>query len=132
MRLNVYMPEKARQIDWRRISLTLLGLFLFCIVYYSPPWSEAIDPVGKHFELTREGKAALGLFLLAATFTLSVGTCSLGPSEIKNRMLGRACLTASKTRFSVCGRQKASSATGTSINHGFFIFDISSYLNLFI
>jgi sodium-dependent dicarboxylate transporter 2/3/5 len=45
-----------------------LGLFLFAVVYLSPPWPDAVDPMGKHFELTREGKGALALFLLAGTW----------------------------------------------------------------
>jgi sodium-dependent dicarboxylate transporter 2/3/5 len=53
-------------IDKRRIFLIFLGLFLFAAVYFSPAWPDAINPNGEHFELSREGKAAIGLFLLAA------------------------------------------------------------------
>ncbi len=45
-----------------------LGLALFCIVYFAPTFPVAIDPQGKEFELSRQGQAALGLFLLAATW----------------------------------------------------------------
>ncbi|MHC4695461.1 MAG: SLC13 family permease [Planctomycetota bacterium] len=45
-----------------------VGVVLFCAVYFSPTFSDAVDPMGKHFKLTHEGKAALGLFLLAATW----------------------------------------------------------------
>lgn len=38
------------------------------IVFCSPPWGDAVDPQGQHFALTGEGKAAIGLFLLAATW----------------------------------------------------------------
>lgn len=46
----------------------LLGLLLFAVVYFSPAWPAAVDPKGAVFQLTREGKAALALFLLAATW----------------------------------------------------------------
>lgn len=55
-------------IDWKRTFFILLGIALFGIVYALPQWPDAIDPNGEHFVLTREGKAALGLFLLAATW----------------------------------------------------------------
>jgi sodium-dependent dicarboxylate transporter 2/3/5 len=58
----------VERIDWRRLFFILLGLTLFCIVYLSSPWADAVDPKGEHFPLTREGKAALGLFLLASTW----------------------------------------------------------------
>jgi sodium-dependent dicarboxylate transporter 2/3/5 len=54
--------------DWKRLVLLLLGVALFFGVHLSGPWPDAVDPQGEHFELTREGKASLGLFLLAATF----------------------------------------------------------------
>jgi sodium-dependent dicarboxylate transporter 2/3/5 len=46
----------------------VIGLGLFLIVFYSPPWPDAVDPAGKHFTLTREGKGALAIFLLAGTW----------------------------------------------------------------
>ncbi|GAB6057449.1 SLC13 family permease [Desulfonatronum parangueonense] len=54
--------------DFKRLFFLFLGLTLFSIVYFSPPWPDAIDPGGKHFILSREGKAALALFLLAGTW----------------------------------------------------------------
>lgn len=39
-------------------------LFFFGI-YFSQPWPDAVDPMGKHFILTRKGKGAIALFLLA-------------------------------------------------------------------
>ncbi len=53
------------RFDWKRISLIILGMALFAIVYFSPAWPDAIDPNGEHFVLTREGKAAVALFLMA-------------------------------------------------------------------
>jgi sodium-dependent dicarboxylate transporter 2/3/5 len=45
-----------------------LGIAIFCIVYFSPAWPDAVDPAGNHFALTHEGKATLGLFALALTW----------------------------------------------------------------
>jgi sodium-dependent dicarboxylate transporter 2/3/5 len=47
-----------------------VGVVLFAVVYYAPPLPDAIDPSGKHFVLTREGKGALAVFLLAGTWWL--------------------------------------------------------------
>ena len=67
--------------NWKRIVFLLLGILLFALVYYSPPWSEAVDPVGKHFSLNREGKGALAVALLASTWwvfeVVPVGITSL-------------------------------------------------------
>lgn len=60
--------EAKVPFDWKRIFFLLLGIALFCIIYYSPPWPDAIDPMGKHFTLSAEGKGALALFALAATW----------------------------------------------------------------
>jgi sodium-dependent dicarboxylate transporter 2/3/5 len=46
----------------------LVGVALFCIVYFCPPFSDAVDHEGKPFQLTHQGKTALALFLLAATW----------------------------------------------------------------
>jgi sodium-dependent dicarboxylate transporter 2/3/5 len=62
---QIHLAKAVRRIDWKRLLFIALGLGLFAAVLLSPPWPNAIDPVGKAFELTREGKASLGLFLLA-------------------------------------------------------------------
>ncbi len=60
--------KKPTSIDAKRLFFLLLGLALFFGVYLSPPWPAAIDPMGESFELTAQGKAGLGLFLLAAVW----------------------------------------------------------------
>jgi sodium-dependent dicarboxylate transporter 2/3/5 len=65
---GLYLSKTVRELDLKRIFLILLGLTLFAVVYALPPLPDAVDPAGKSFVLTREGKAALGLFLLAATW----------------------------------------------------------------
>ncbi len=68
-------------INWRRLVFLFLGMLLFAGVYYSPPWSAAVDPLGAKFVLSREGKGALAVALLAATWwvfeVVPVGVTSL-------------------------------------------------------
>lgn len=52
-------------LDWKRIFFVTLGLALFLSIHYMPQWKDAIDPTGKTFELSREGKSAIALFLMA-------------------------------------------------------------------
>ena len=54
-----YLESK---IDWQRIIFMLLGITLFAVIYYIPTLPDAVDPAGKHFVLTREGKGALAVF----------------------------------------------------------------------
>jgi sodium-dependent dicarboxylate transporter 2/3/5 len=61
-------PKPRARVDRKRLFFIFLGLTLFCLVHLSPAWPDAVDPEGKAFELTWQGKAALGLFLLAATW----------------------------------------------------------------
>jgi solute carrier family 13 (sodium-dependent dicarboxylate transporter), member 2/3/5 len=63
---EIILAEPHERLDVRRIVIIVLGLLLFATVYLSPNWPGAVDPVGDTFELSREGKAAIGLFLLAA------------------------------------------------------------------
>lgn len=60
--------EVTAPFDWKRVFFLILGIVLFGVVYYSPAWPDAIDPMGKHFTLSVEGKGALALFALAATW----------------------------------------------------------------
>lgn len=59
---------QAAGVNWRRLVFLFTGIILFIVVYYAPPWPDAIDPVGKHFVLSQQGKGALALFLLAGTW----------------------------------------------------------------
>ena len=69
------------KVDWTRLIAMLTGLGLFFLVYFSPPWPDAVDPMGKHFPLTKEGKGALAVFLLAGTWwvfeVVPIGVTSL-------------------------------------------------------
>jgi len=65
---EIFLAKTEKRVDWKRLLFILLGLFLFCLIYCSPNWADAIDPAGKAFPLKPEGKAALALFLLAAAW----------------------------------------------------------------
>ncbi len=73
--------EKKTGINWSRTIFLLLGLFLFAAVYWSPAWPDAVDPAGKVFSLNVQGKGAIAVFLLAATWWISevmpIGVTSL-------------------------------------------------------
>ena len=60
-------PVSAR-FNWKKWIFLSIGILLFAVVYYSPPWADAVDPMGERFTLTREGKGALAIFLLAGTW----------------------------------------------------------------
>ena len=63
------MTAVPAKIDWKRIVFLLLGVTLFTVVYYSPQWPAAINPInGEAVYLSREGKGALAVFLLAGTW----------------------------------------------------------------
>jgi sodium-dependent dicarboxylate transporter 2/3/5 len=75
------MASSAKKIDWTRLIALFGGVFLFLIVYYSPPWPDAVDPQGKHFLLSKQGKGAIAVFLLAGTWwvfeVIPIGVTSL-------------------------------------------------------
>jgi len=80
-------------IDWKKTGFLFLGLALFGLVYYSPIWPDAVDPLGKHFELSREGKGAIAVFLLAATWwvfeVVPIGVTSLAIGVLQAMFLFR-------------------------------------------
>ncbi len=67
--------------DWKRVFFLLLGLGLFLTIYYMPQWNDAVDPTGKAFPLSKEGKGAIALFLLAGIWwvfeVIPIGVTSL-------------------------------------------------------
>ncbi len=86
--------EPLTNLDLKRIGFIFLGLFLFFWLYLADPMPDAVDPLGQHFELTREGKAAIGLFLLAGTWwvfeVIPIGVTSLLIGVIQALFLIRA------------------------------------------
>ncbi|MEW6532487.1 MAG: SLC13 family permease [Thermodesulfobacteriota bacterium] len=75
------LTSAPSKIDWTRLIAMLVGVGLFGVIYYSPPWPDAIDPVGKHFALSEQGKGALAVFALAGTWwvfeVVPIGVTSL-------------------------------------------------------
>lgn len=51
--------------DWGRWLILACGLIAFVVIFAAEAPSPAVDPSGRSFPLTREGKAALGLVVLA-------------------------------------------------------------------
>jgi len=89
-----------RQYDWKRILFLLLGVFLFTFVYLSPPLPDAVDPMGKHFPLTRQGKGALAIFLLAGVWwvfeVIPIGITSIAIGVLQALFLIRPAKAAFK------------------------------------
>jgi solute carrier family 13 (sodium-dependent dicarboxylate transporter), member 2/3/5 len=85
-------------INWSKMGFLFLGIVLFAVVYWSPPWPDAIDPLGKHFELSREAKGALAVFLLAGTWwvfeVVPIGITSLAIGVLQALFLIRPSKTA--------------------------------------
>jgi sodium-dependent dicarboxylate transporter 2/3/5 len=91
------ISEKSN-IDWHKMGFLFLGLALFAVVYWSPAWPDAIDPMGKHFELTREAKGAIAIFLLAGTWwvfeVVPIGITSLAIGAMQALFLIRSARVA--------------------------------------
>lgn len=81
------------KIDKKRAFFIFLGLGLFFLLYLLPAFPDAVDPSGEHFVLTREGKAALGLFLLAAVWwvfeVIPIGVTSIAIGVVQSLFLIR-------------------------------------------
>lgn len=50
------LSREKKRFDWKRLLFILTGIVFFAIVYFFPPWPDAVDPTGAHFILTREGR----------------------------------------------------------------------------
>ncbi len=68
---DVRLAGGKQQTDVKRILLIVLGLSAFFTVYFSPSWPGVMDPLGKSFDLSHQGKASLALFLLASTWWIT-------------------------------------------------------------
>ena len=95
---NILFTLPIAELDIKRIGFIALGLFLFSWLYLADPLPDAVDPLGKHFPLTREGKAAIALFLLAGTWwvfeVVPIGVTSLAIGVIQALFLIRPASTA--------------------------------------
>jgi len=92
--------NQVPKVNIKRIIFILIGLALFIGVYYSPPWADAVDPMGKHFPLSRESKGALAVFLLAGTWwvfeVVPIGVTSLAIGVLQAMFLIRPAKDAFK------------------------------------
>ena len=83
----------TRNFDWKKTGFLFLGIVLFTVVYLSPGWPDAVDPMGKHFPLSREAKGAIAVFLLAATWwvfeVVPIGVTSLAIGVLQAMFLIR-------------------------------------------
>jgi sodium-dependent dicarboxylate transporter 2/3/5 len=91
---GVRMAAKAKWIDWKKHGWMAVGLALFCVLYFLPSLPALTDPKGELVALTHEGKAALGLFLLAAVWwvfeVIPIGVTSISIGVIQVLFLIRA------------------------------------------
>jgi sodium-dependent dicarboxylate transporter 2/3/5 len=82
-----------QRLDLKRCLLMLLGPALFCLVYFSPGWPDAVDPEGKVFALSPQAQAALGLFLFTVTWWVAevvpIGVTSIAVGVIQALLLIR-------------------------------------------
>lgn len=88
----------GKNINWRKLGFLFLGITLFSAVYWAPPWPDAVDPLGKHFELNREAKGALAIFLLAGIWwvfeVVPIGITSLAIGVLQALFLIRPAKSA--------------------------------------
>ena len=73
--------SSGMRINWTRLIALLTGVGLFIVIYYSPQWPDAIDPAGKAFPLSVQGKGAIAVFMLAGIWwvfeVIPIGVTSL-------------------------------------------------------
>ncbi|HIJ19653.1 MAG TPA: SLC13/DASS family transporter [Deltaproteobacteria bacterium] len=85
--------DEKTKINWTKIIFLFVGIFLFVVVYMSSQWPDAVDPMGKHFELSKEAKGALAVFLLAGTWwvfeVVPIGVTSLAIGVLQAMFLIR-------------------------------------------
>jgi sodium-dependent dicarboxylate transporter 2/3/5 len=97
-RIRAKTKEEPQPVDRKRVVCILLGLVLFVVVYFAPTPAPAVDPQGEAFALTREGKAALALFFLAATWWVTevvpIGVTSITIGVVQGLLLIRPARTA--------------------------------------
>jgi sodium-dependent dicarboxylate transporter 2/3/5 len=79
-----YKSFPPYRFNWKKMALVLLASALFLVVYLMPQWPGAIDPAGQMVPLTREGRGAIAICLMAvilwifealpmAVITISIG-----------------------------------------------------------
>lgn len=97
-RSNVQLKVEKPELDTKRIAFIFLGIITFLVVYFIDPLPNAVDPTGKEFVLTHEGKAAIALFLLAGIWwvfeVVPIGVTGLAIGAIQALFFIRPASTA--------------------------------------
>jgi len=100
MSTDVLVEGMENSFSWGKLIALFAGVLLFLVVYYMPPWPDAVDPTGKHFALSKEGKGALAVFLLAGTWwvfeVVPIGVTSLAIGVLQALFLIRPASVAFK------------------------------------
>ncbi len=100
MAIDAVASDQVNAVNWRKLIFLSIGILLFSVVYLSPAWPDAIDPMGKHFPLSREAKGALAVFLLAGTWwvfeVVPIGVTSLAIGVLQALFLIRPAKEAFK------------------------------------
>lgn len=93
MSADLKTSVERNKLNWSKIALFFAGIILFTMVYYLPSWPDAVDPMGKHFPLSKAGKGALAVFLLAGTWwvfeVIPIGVTSLAIGTLQSLFLIR-------------------------------------------
>lgn len=117
-KIKIKAPPK-KKIQWSRIIFILLGFGLFCLFNFMPSLPDAIDPKGKHFVLTHEAQAAIGIFLLAGVWwvfeVIPIGATSIAIAIAQALILP-------KEATETCARQISTAFTDFMDPSVWFIF----------
>ena len=93
MTTDVETAEIPKSFSWGKFVALITGVLLFVVVYYCPPWPDAVDPTGKHFVLSQAGKGAIAVFLMAGTWwvfeVVPIGVTSLAIGVLQAMFLIR-------------------------------------------
>ena len=91
---------QVQKKSWTKMICLFVGIGLFALVYYSPAWPDAVDPMGKHFVLSKAGKGAIAVFLMAGTWwvfeVVPIGVTSLAIGVMQALFLIRPAKVAFK------------------------------------
>ena len=97
---NDIATTPAEGYNYKKLIWLFLGVAFFIVTYYSPMWPDAVDPMGKHFALSKEGKGAIAVFLLAGTWwvfeVVPIGVTSLAIGVLQALFLIRPAKVAFK------------------------------------
>ena len=97
------MTTETTGFDWKRVMFLMIGIILFCVVNFAPPWPDAVDPTGKHFILSQQAKAAIAVFLLGGTWwvfeVVPIGVTSLAMGILQAVFLVRPAKTVFQQMF---------------------------------